>query len=149
MTRSRSLLFIGNPIERMRKTLCPCRQKDHSSGALYEAVNLTPRQTVCKSTLAENTLSLLVSVSPGLHLYLWGLLQNEQCVWISQHNLVIQYTAVTVCTWRIWQSAIVRIFGMCFFNKSPVLKTSGCPCSSVFFFSLSFFSLPTLYCCLF
>ena len=58
-----------NAIERMREISCPCWQKDHPSGGFYEAVELTPGLTVYKSTLAENTLSLLVSVSPGSGLW--------------------------------------------------------------------------------
>lgn len=85
-----------NAIERMREISCPCWQKDHPSGGFYEAVELTPGLTVYKSTLAENTLSLLVSVSPGsgLHLRLRGFTADRatsMCNLVRLHCIYCMY----------------------------------------------------------
>lgn len=79
-------------------------------------MDLTPRQTVCKSTLAGNTLSMLVSVSPG-SICISEVYCRQSNVY-EYHNIILSYfTAVTVNTFAIWQAAIMRIFRMCLLTK--------------------------------
>lgn len=104
--------------------MCPCWQNAHPSVTLYEAVELTPRQIVYKSTLAENTLSVLVCVSPG-SICTSEIYCRQSCIY-EYHSIIesvqLQYMH---STFGISQSAIIRMFSMCLLTKLFALKQMG------------------------